>query len=62
MGVCCRYFLYNVWRCFAIIIISLITGICEESDDDTDDGDGVDDDVSYLTPQHWRLAREEALE
>ena len=42
-----------------------MTGICEESDCDIDNGDDDDDDdLSDLeaTPERWRLAREEALE
>ena len=45
-----------------------MTGICEESDCDIDDGDDDDDDdLSDLegaapTPKRRRLAREEALE
>ena len=45
-----------------------MTGICEESDTDIDDGnDDDDDDLSDLeavapTPKRQRLARDEALE
>ena len=46
-----------------------MTGICEESDCNIDDGNDDDDDdnLSDLedaarTPKRWRLAREEALE
>ena len=44
--------------------ISLMIGICEESDCDIDDGDDVEDDLSDQegTPKRRRLVREEALE
>ena len=40
-----------------------MTGVCEESDCDLNDGDDVDDDVSDLesvapTLERWRLATE----
>ena len=41
----------------------LVTGMCEESDDDTDGDDDVGDlEVAAPTLEHRRLAREGALE
>ena len=48
--------------CAEVSVLTLMTGICEESDCDIDDDD--DNDLSDLggIPKRRRLAREKALE